>query len=117
MKAVFLGLGLIVLCVGELLFELKKQRVDPEPKKVAEHCLQLVRQIEGIELDGKQAKLVPIGAYAKGASYSGFMMVWGEAVSGVSVKCSIVFDPQRVKYFAVNGKDKTSLVRRKEQEK
>jgi len=79
--------------------------------------LELVQKIEGIELKLEQAKFVPIGAIAKGATYSGLMLVWEKETSGISVKCSIVAHGDRIKYFEVNGEDKTNLVGREERKK
>ena len=116
-KLIAWAVFIIVSCVGILVFSIQRNKNNPEYEKVKEYCLKLVQEIEGIGLDAREAKSVPIGALAKHASYSGIMMVWTKETSGISVQCSIVSDGDRVRYFAVNGEDKTSLVRREERKK
>jgi len=70
--------------------------------------------MEGIELNPREAKFVPIGGGVKQASYSGMMMVWKKEISGISVKCSVISNGNEIRYFAVNGEDKTNLARREE---
>ena len=103
-----------VSCFGLLLFSLQRDKNNPQHDKVRDYCLELVRKVEGIEIDPFKAISVPIGATVKHGSYSGIMMVWEKETSGISVKCSIVSHGERIRYFAVNGEDKTDLVRREE---
>ena len=75
---------------------------------------ELAQKMEGIELNPREAKFVPIGGGVKQASYSGMMMVWKKEISGISVKCSVISNGNEIRYFAVNGEDKTNLARREE---
>jgi len=104
----------MVIPTGLLIYSLQRDERNPEYEIVSEYCLDLVQKIEGVELNANQAKFVPIGAKAKGLSYSGLMMVLEEETSGISVKCSVVSYGSRIKFFAINGEDKTDLVRREE---
>jgi len=89
-KLISWAIFLSVTCTGILLFNLKKNEANPEYDKVEKYCLEIVRKIEGIELDPLKTKAVPIGARIKLANYSGIMMVWERETSGISVKCSVV---------------------------
>ena len=113
-KLISWAIFITVVCSGILLFSLRRDTAEYE--KVSQYCLKLVEKIEGIELDAQQAKSIPIGAQVRGASYKGLMMVWEKEISGITVKCSIVSRGGRVKYFTVNGEDKTNIARREERE-
>ena len=105
---------ILILSIGIFLIEFRFTNPDTEYLKVRKYCLELVSKIEKIQLNPKEAISVPIGVHTKDSSYTGTMMVWKKEISGISVQCSIVSRGNEVKFFAVNGEDKTGLARLEE---
>ena len=118
-KGVLWAVGLILFGLVIIKFNYYGYDWSKEAQvKTKEVCIKAAKTTFGLDLEDKEAKLVPIGTTTVYANRKGHMIVWqdenGQKISCVSShKQGSTF----LENFYINGEDKTELVRREERKK